>query len=197
MDYPPVHTAHLQQIRQLNELFLNLVTHPGPQGTFAGLPAGAGGLLAEYGTVEQDELAALPRALFQIHLEQAPARPVTHQGVSSAVRAFTLTALLVAFNIVHESKFAARVLFKGSWSALDLLGRCQLGDLIDYSARRGLITCPLLKGHTPASRFLSSPRQGNGGLSRDALIALAQSQSPVCSAALESLQPDPAMVRVN
>lgn len=191
MDYPPVHAGHLQQIRQLNELFLNLAMQPERETTLAALPPAAGGLLADCDPLERAELASLPRALFQIHLQRAAVRPASHQGLSSAARAFTLTALLVAFNTVRESRFAARVLFMGSWNALDLLARSQLGDLIEYSARKDLITCPLLARQTCASRFLASSRQ-DGCLSRDVRIALAQSQSP-CSKPVQSLQPVPAV----
>ncbi len=190
MDYPPVQAAHLQQIHELNTLFLNLVSQPPAQ--TKGLSGRAQRLVAGLSEGRRRSLAALPRALFQLDLPHKAGRADSAEP-THALRAFALTALLVAFNMLRDSAFAARVLFAGSDAALDLLADSQLTQLIEYSTRSGLIICPLLEIRSPASRFLAGPGRPNGDLSRDARIALAQARSsagsrlPALSAAVAAL----------
>ena len=178
MDYLAIHGRYLKQIQQLNKLFLDLVIRSSVEDKFAGLSASAREVLTGCGPAPRETLASLPRALFQIRLDGVASDKIAPGYSHDAVRAFTITALLVAFNMVREGDFAARVLFNGSSAALDLLAGCELSELIRYSARGGVINCPSLERYTPASRFLASLGQGTAHWSRDVLIALTQFQPP-------------------
>ena len=173
MNHHPVHAEHLQQIYQLNEIFLDLL---GREEAWAGISIQARRQFARSGHAERHSLARLPRALFRFQLNQSPG--VTTRSAPDAVRAFHLAALLVAFHMVRESRFAARVLFTGSGSMLGLLARADLVDLIDLSAQFELLSCPLLETDGPAARLLAGGAAA-GAWSRHVRIALAQWQSMV------------------
>ena len=173
MNHHPVDAEHLQQIYQLNEIFLDLL---GREEDCAGLSAQARRQFARSEQAERHSLARLPRVLFRFQLSHS--KRGTFRPAPDAIRAFHLAALLVAFHMVRESRFAARVLFPGSGSTLGLLARADLVDLIDFSARVDLLSCPLLEPDGPAARFLAGGA-ATGALSRHARIALAQWQSMV------------------
>jgi hypothetical protein len=180
MDHRPVDTGHLQQISQLNELFLDLTTQ---QDRFGGLSARARRTLEKYTGSERQALGALPRALFQLQLSPAAAGP----RPPDAIRAFNLTALLVAFNMIRDSRFAAQVLFVGSSVALAALARAQLSQLIDFSLHPDLVRCPLLEHDFSTGRFLA--RSTDAQASRHARIALAHAQTMVGAPPPDTLGP--------
>jgi hypothetical protein len=196
MDYPPVQPGHLQQIRELNELFLELNCQQRPDARPAVITAGARRRLVRCDPRQRRVLACLPRALFQLQIDQA----ATVSGISpvqDAVRCFALTALLVAFNMVRDSGFAARVLFAGSGDALVLLKRCQLSRLIDYSAQPGLVNCPLLDDERSVSRFLAAAPRSNPSPARQARILLSQAHSPVPRTPANGVPPGSALSGAN
>ena len=180
MDHRPVDTGHLQQISQLNGLFVDLATQ---QDRFGGLSARARRALEKSTGSERQALLAVPRALFQLQLSPSAVGPPP----PDAIRAFNLTALLVAFNMIRDSRFAAQVLFVGSSAALAVLARAQLSQLIDFSAHPGLIRCPLLGHHFSIGRFLA--RSADTRTARLARIALAHHQTMVGAPSPDTLSP--------
>jgi hypothetical protein len=194
MEYPPVQPAHLQQIREMNELFIELVTRQSAESHFPALGARTRRRLSGCDPRQRAILIALPRALFQIEIAQQPL-PSTRAAPQDAVRCFAITALSVAFHMVRDSRFAARVLFAGSAPALSLLTRSHLAQLMDYSALPGLITSPLLEADNRAGPLLAPRSRRSASAAQPSRVALGHALSmlpagtagqPVHSAALSS-----------
>ena len=116
-------------------------------------------------------------------------------SVIHAVRAFNLTALLVALHMVRASRFAGRVLFPGSGDALNTLAQADLSDLLSLSTDRGLISSPLLGVQGSVGRFLANTIRGS--LSRPTVIALSQARSIASLPAPDTLCPFTALSGVS
>jgi hypothetical protein len=107
------HLEHLDHVRELNRLFLDLLQHRvGTQGEFRGFPQGARAALLRADRVLLDSVAAFPQALFRIRFEWPLRRTV---DVASAAtgdareRELALSILLAARHTSRQSPYQARV----------------------------------------------------------------------------------------
>lgn len=145
---PPTatHDADLDQVVELNRLFLRLLQTRAEEGKpCLGLERAVARRLGVVPPERLDALAELPRALFRLNLD--PSRrpgsvsPDRRAALDSATQSLQLTVLLTAWNFSRRSTYAAR-LFLGLNSAQVAALRMQpLSDLPQLAATDGLVGC--------------------------------------------------------
>jgi hypothetical protein len=107
------HLEHLDHVRELNRLFLDLLQYRvATQGEYEGFPGTARVALLDADRVLLDSVAEFPHALFRIRFEWPlrPAVSVLVAGASDArERELALSILLAARHTSRQSPYQARV----------------------------------------------------------------------------------------
>ena len=146
MFYEPPNSAELEEIKELNLLFLiylRLSVRGG--GDCLGLPAGSVTRLRELSSASLEGVSAFPRALFDLDLKNMP---VTREhlifcrtALEQSRRALTLTILHSAWNMSHKRDFQARAFLRLSAVTTRRLRTTALSELPLLAATPGLLSC--------------------------------------------------------
>ncbi len=141
----PTHDGDLDQVVELNRLFLRLLRArtETPRACF-GLDTSTVRRLKRAPAEVVNELAELPRALFSLNLD--PARPPTvmdpgEARLDSATRSMQLTVLLTAWNLSRRSAYSARLFLGLTEEQVAMLKVLPLSDLPPLAAADGLVSC--------------------------------------------------------
>ncbi len=146
MSYEPPASDELEEIQELNLLFLIHLRACARQGNDClGLPAGSAKKLRELSGITLESMAAFPRSLFMLDLDNiAEAREQRGHppaALDHSRQALALTVLLSAWNMSRQRDFQARMFLRLSVSATRRLRTIPLSELPLMASAPGLLHC--------------------------------------------------------
>lgn len=144
MAIAPTHEGDLEQVVELNRLFLRLLKSRATKARpCLGLDAATARRLGELSDARLDALAELPRALFRLNLDTEALPPGESSGgaaMDGATRSLQLAALLTAWNFSRRSIYTARLFLGLSALEITTLSALTLSDLPPLAATDGLVS---------------------------------------------------------
>jgi len=162
MPPPPPSWDQLQQIHELNRLFLTyLQTRVRGDRDCLGLPDGARAILRRTSPEALAVIAEFPRALFDLRLDDRAPPPVRDPLPSredAARHALCLTILLCAWSLSRQSAYQARLLLGLETRTIQRLRAMQLTDLQQLAHVPQLVLCAFAGRDWLWSELLSDAR---------------------------------------
>ena len=145
MNEPVAETDELDQVYELNRLFLHFLRDQAVRGrSCLGLPKACVPTLAATSAADIDSVAELPRALFALELgDSATAEAITPGNTpeARAMQSLQLTILLSLWHVCRRSAFRARSFFGLSNDAIRRLRGFALSELPAIAADSRLVAC--------------------------------------------------------
>ena len=150
MPHPVPQRDELEEIHELNRLFLILLQNLARQGADClGLSAPIAGRIRDASSAALDGMAAFPRALFVLNLRHLDASiriieervEETGDNLAQARHALTLTALLTAWHMSRQRAFLAHMFLGLSATESRYLRALPLSELHLLAASPGLLRC--------------------------------------------------------
>jgi len=165
MFHPVPHTDELEEIRELNRLFLILLQERARQGAEClGLSTPLASQIRDAPPELINGLSAFPRALFVLNLECVVAAGTlvdeSTDALSQTRHALSLTVLLTAWNMSRQRSFQARMFLGLSVREAGFLRTLPLSALHRVAPRPGLLGCAFPEAGKLWSMLLS--HAGNG-----------------------------------
>jgi hypothetical protein len=135
----------LEQVHELNRLFLGfLQTRARRNGDCLGLPDASRSVLLKADGAQLDQVAAFPRALFSLSLDEAVtlhAMDPLPSAADSARQSVNITILLCAWNFSRQRVHQARVLLGLKAQTIQRLRALQLAELPRVALSPHLVSC--------------------------------------------------------
>jgi len=145
MQEPAADTEELEQVHELNRLFLVFLRDQARHArSCLGLPRACLPRMAAATAADIDAVAELPRALFLLELgDAATAEALTpgHTAETRALQSLQLTILLTLWHISRRSAFRARSFFGLSSDTIRRLRSFALSELPAIAAGSRLVAC--------------------------------------------------------
>ena len=146
MFYGAPDSAELEEIQELNLLFLLYLRSCAREGgDCLGLPASIVKRLREHSSATLEAMAAFPRSLFILDLDNITAAREQRQHPRGALdhsrQALSLTVLHSAWNMSRQRDFQARMFLRLSVAATRRLRTIPLSELPLMAAAPGLLHC--------------------------------------------------------
>lgn len=165
MFHPVPHADELQEIQELNRLFLILLQERARQeAECLGLAAPLARQIRDAPSAVIDGLSAFPRALFVLNLDcAAAAGPVVEETVdplSQTRQALTLTVLLTAWHMSRQRSFQARMFLGLSVREARSLRALPLSELHRVAPRPGLLAAAFPEARNLWATLLRHAKHG-------------------------------------
>jgi len=165
MFHPVPHTDELQEIKELNRLFLILLRERARQGVEClGLAAPLARQIRDAPPAVIEGLSAFPRALFVLNLDCAEtAGPVAEEATATLSQmryALTLTLLLTAWHMSRQRSFQARMFLGLSVRQARSLRTLPLSELHLVAPRPGLLGCAFPEARNLWATLLRHAKHG-------------------------------------
>lgn len=146
MPYEPPDSDELEEIQELNLLFLIYLRSCAREGgDCLGLPAGSARTLRELSSDALEVIAAFPRSLFILNLDNLTAAReqlvLSRTALDQSRQALTLTVLHSAWNMSRQRDFQARMFLRLSALATRRLRTIALSELPLLAATPSLLGC--------------------------------------------------------
>ena len=146
MPYEPPDSDQLEEIQELNLLFLIYLRSSAREGgDCLGLPAGSATTLRELSSAALEVIAAFPRSLFILDLDNLTAAReqliLSRTALDQSRQALTLTVLHSAWNMSRQRDFQARIFLRLSAVATRRLRTIALSELPLLAATPSLLGC--------------------------------------------------------
>jgi hypothetical protein len=144
--HPAPDTEQLQEIRELNCLFLRFLQAAARSGADClGLDPSLAEPLRRASSAHIERIAGLPRALFSLDLEHGSSlggKPnLPRSSLAQTREALTLTVLLCAWNMSRRRAFQARMFLGLSGTAIRCLRTLPLSELHHFRRSPRLLSC--------------------------------------------------------
>lgn len=142
MSRPETPVSALEEIRQLNQFFLEFLRERLAENDRFGLPAAAAELLAGATSEQIDHAARFPRALFRLCLPPLiPPAPIEPLVLSQRTRGQVLKLVLLnaARNFSRMSGYSARLLFRLSDEEVLRFRAAEVDEIVAWSRSEGLV----------------------------------------------------------
>ena len=146
MPYEPPDSDQLEEIQELNLLFLIYLRSSAREGgDCLGLPAGSATTLRELSSAALEVIAAFPRSLFILDLDNLTAAReqliLSRTALDQSRQALALTVLHSAWNMSRQRDFQARIFLRLSAVATRRLRTIALSELPLLAATPSLLGC--------------------------------------------------------